>query len=76
MVMVYERSNKPIHWIMPFQAGDRVQVMEGDDMGKVTNVVVRYPKWNQLVCQGVNVKKLGIPPYNAGMCFSVALSIL
>ena len=34
--------------------GDMVQVMKGKDAGKVTEVLRVYPKWNKILCLGVN----------------------
>jgi len=53
-VRVYHRTNKPIKWPMHVMPGDTVQVMEGKDKGKVTQVVQIWPKWNKVLCMGVN----------------------
>lgn len=34
--------------------GDIVQVIKGKDKGKVTQVLRTYPKWNKILCLGVN----------------------
>lgn len=53
-VRVNRKTNKPIRYPMHVRAGDTVQVMKGKDKGKVTQVIKIYPKWNKVLCLGVN----------------------
>lgn len=39
---------------MHVKPGDTVQVMKGKDVGKVTKVIRVFPKWNKVLCLGVN----------------------
>lgn len=54
MVRVNDKTNKPIRYRMHIYPGDTVQVMKGKDKGKVTTVISVYPKWNRILCLGVN----------------------
>ncbi|CAE7397054.1 rplX [Symbiodinium natans] len=53
-VRVNPRTNKPVRYKMHVMPGDIVQVMKGKDKGKVTEVLRIYPKWNKILCLGVN----------------------
>ncbi|CAJ1358708.1 unnamed protein product [Effrenium voratum] len=53
-VRVNPRTNKPIRFRMHVMPGDKVMVMRGKDAGKVTEVLRIYPKWNKILCLGVN----------------------
>uniref|UniRef100_A0A7S4V510 Large ribosomal subunit protein uL24c n=1 Tax=Alexandrium monilatum TaxID=311494 RepID=A0A7S4V510_9DINO len=53
-VRVNPNTNKPIRYRMYVRPGDTVQVMKGKDKGKVTTVLKTYPKWNRILCLGVN----------------------
>lgn len=53
-VRVNKKTNKPIRYLMHVKAGDTVQVVKGKDAGKVTTVLKCYPKWNKVLCLGVN----------------------
>lgn len=53
-VRVYKPTNKSISWRMHVKPGDTVMVMKGKDKGKVTTVLKTYPKWNKILCLGVN----------------------
>jgi len=54
MVRVNPATNKPIRYRMHVKPGDTVQIMKGKDAGKVTEVLKIYPKWNKILCLGVN----------------------
>lgn len=54
MVRVNPKTNKPIRYRMHVKPGDTVQVMKGKDAGKVTTILKIYPKWNKVLCLGVN----------------------
>jgi len=47
-------THNPIRYRMHVKPGDTVQVMKGKDAGKVTEVLKLYPKWNKILCLGVN----------------------
>jgi len=53
-VRVNVKTNKPIFFRMHVQKGDTVQVCKGKDKGKVTTVLRVFPKWNKVLCLGVN----------------------
>lgn len=53
-VRVNPKTNKPIRYRMHVMPGDTVQIMKGKDAGKVTTVLRIYPKWNKILCLGVN----------------------
>lgn len=53
-VRVNPKTNKPVRYKMHVMPGDTVQVMKGKDHGKVTEVLRIYPKWNKILCLGVN----------------------
>eukprot|EP00933_Yihiella_yeosuensis_P065889 TRINITY_DN6989_c1_g3_i1.p1 TRINITY_DN6989_c1_g3~~TRINITY_DN6989_c1_g3_i1.p1 ORF type:complete len:295 (+),score=40.86 TRINITY_DN6989_c1_g3_i1:150-1034(+) len=53
-VRVNRKTNKPIKYIMHVKAGDWVQIVRGKDAGKVTQVFKVFPKWNRVLCLGVN----------------------
>ncbi|CAE7220619.1 rplX [Symbiodinium microadriaticum] len=53
-VRVNPKTNKPVRYKMHVMPGDTVQVMKGKDAGKVTEVLRIYPKWNKILCLGVN----------------------
>lgn len=53
-VRVNPRTNKPIRFRMHVQPGDIVHVMKGKDAGKVTEVLRVFPKYNKILCLGVN----------------------
>eukprot|EP00931_Biecheleriopsis_adriatica_P110700 TRINITY_DN849_c0_g1_i6.p1 TRINITY_DN849_c0_g1~~TRINITY_DN849_c0_g1_i6.p1 ORF type:complete len:291 (+),score=58.89 TRINITY_DN849_c0_g1_i6:112-984(+) len=53
-VRVNPKTNKPVRYRMHVMPGDTVQVMKGKDAGKVTTVLKIYPKWNKILCLGVN----------------------
>jgi len=53
-VRVNMKTNKPIKYHMHVRPGDVVQVMKGKDAGKVTEVLRVFPKWNKILCLGVN----------------------
>jgi len=53
-VRVNPKTNKPIRFLMHVKAGDTVQVVSGKDKGKVTQVIKTFPKWNKVLCLGVN----------------------
>ncbi|CAE8623501.1 unnamed protein product [Polarella glacialis] len=53
-VRVNMKTNKPIKYHMHVRPGDVVQVMKGKDAGKVTEVIRVFPKWNKILCLGVN----------------------
>lgn len=54
MVRVNPKTHKPQKYHMYVKPGDTVQVMKGKDAGKVTEVLKCYPKWNKILCLGVN----------------------
>ena len=47
---------------MKIKKGDKVQVILGKDKGKVAEVLYALPKTNQVVVEGVNIKKKAIKP--------------
>jgi large subunit ribosomal protein L24 len=53
-VRVNRATNKPIRYRMHVKTGDTVQVVDGKDAGKVTTILKVYPKWNKVLCLGVN----------------------
>ncbi|CAK9048452.1 unnamed protein product [Durusdinium trenchii] len=53
-VRVNRKTNKSIKFRMHVMPGDIVQIMKGKDKGKVTEVLRIYPKWNRILCLGVN----------------------
>ncbi|CAE7256182.1 rplX [Symbiodinium pilosum] len=53
-VRVNPKTNKPVRYKMHVMPGDTVQVMKGKDKGKVTEVLRIFPKWNKILCLGVN----------------------
>mmetsp|Transcript_14953 Transcript_14953/g.28075 ORF Transcript_14953/g.28075 Transcript_14953/m.28075 type:complete len:179 (-) Transcript_14953:142-678(-) len=53
-VRVNPATNKPVRYKMHVMPGDIVQVMKGKDKGKVTEVLRIFPKWNKILCLGVN----------------------
>merc|ERR1712146_166861 len=53
-VRVNRKNNKAILYRMHVKPGDTVQVMKGKDAGKITTVLKVYPKWNKVLCLGVN----------------------
>eukprot|EP00930_Biecheleria_cincta_P023409 TRINITY_DN1691_c1_g1_i1.p1 TRINITY_DN1691_c1_g1~~TRINITY_DN1691_c1_g1_i1.p1 ORF type:complete len:276 (-),score=32.63 TRINITY_DN1691_c1_g1_i1:165-992(-) len=64
-VRVNPNTNKPIRYRMHVKAGDTVQVMKGKDAGKVTEVLKTYPKWNKILCLGVNYNIKHVRPQKA-----------
>lgn len=54
MVRVNPHTNKPVKHRMHVKPGDTVQVVKGKDKGKVTTVLKVFPKWNKILCLGVN----------------------
>lgn len=63
-VRVNPNTNKPIRYRMHVKSGDTVQVMKGKDAGKVTEVIRVYPKWNKILCLGVNYNIKHVRPQN------------
>mmetsp|Transcript_74905 Transcript_74905/g.162006 ORF Transcript_74905/g.162006 Transcript_74905/m.162006 type:complete len:270 (+) Transcript_74905:58-867(+) len=53
-VRVNFKTNKPIKYRMHVKEGDTVQVVKGKDAGTVTKVIKVYPKFNKILCLGVN----------------------
>jgi len=48
------KTHKEVSYPMFVKPGDMVQVMSGKDRGKVTQVIQTWPKWNKILCLGVN----------------------
>lgn len=53
-VRVNFKTNKPIRYRMHVKPGDTVQIVKGKDAGKVTKVMRVFPKWNMVLCLGIN----------------------
>lgn len=53
-VRVNKRTKKAYCYRMHVKPGDTVMVMKGKDAGKVTQVLRIFPKWNRILCLGVN----------------------
>ncbi len=47
---------------MKIKKGDKVQVIAGKDKGLVGDVLATYPEKNQVVVEGVNIRKKAMRP--------------
>jgi len=61
-VRVNWKTNKAVMYRMHVRPGDKVMIMKGKDKGKVTQVMRIYPKWNMVLCLGVNVSFKDVRP--------------
>jgi len=51
---------------MKIKKGDKVIVITGKDKGKSASVVRAFPKYSQVLVEGVNIKKLHRKPRKQG----------
>lgn len=61
-----KKENQPHHYKMHVKTGDTVQVISGKDKGKVGEIVRTFPKLNQVIVKGVNIKTKHVKPQQEG----------
>merc|ERR1719387_2522763 len=65
--MIHEFSNKPICYPatqMVYKSGDVVQVMEGEDKGKVSKIIEVNSRWNRCLVAGIFLQNRRVRPMN------------
>ena len=64
--MSNKKKEKPQRHRMHVRTGDTVQVISGQDQGKVGKIIKVNPKTSKVIIQGVNVKTKHIKPQQEG----------
>jgi large subunit ribosomal protein L24 len=64
--MPFKKKKSPVALKMHVKAGDTVQVISGNDKGKVGEIVRAFPKMSKVIVKGVNLKTKHIKPKQEG----------
>lgn len=59
-------KKKPANYKMHVKTGDTVQVIAGQEKGKIGEIVKAIPKTSQVIVKGVNIKTKHVKPQQEG----------
>lgn len=69
--MALKKKKSPVALKMHVKTGDTVQVISGNDKGKVGEIVRTFPRLSKVIVKGVNIKTKHVKPKGEGESGSI-----